>query len=278
MSKSLQYVLGRGLGASTRLNFQHSILKEHLNGLVHSKVPLPPRPVIADIGTGTGIWPVEVLTRLKWSKDGVQGAQLHGFDVSKDQFPHESLLPKQVSLHQQDAFGAYPDKFVGKFDLVHVRAFVSIINPDNIKPFLRGITSLLKPGGFLQWVDLNPINTEIRYIGRGPDPKPGHIQYAVDQYKAFRGVPIFSDLDKHTLGHGLQLVSHDASRLEGFMLPLWFQNEVMALEDFYVRPAKMSGDPAKIQQAEETVASFINEAQSGAYISPEVFVRVMQKA
>lgn len=51
----------------------------------------------------------------------------------------------------------------------------------------------------------------------------------------------------------------------------------MALEDYYVRPAKGSGDPERIQRAEQTVASFIEEAQTGAYISPEIFTRVMQK-
>ncbi|ETS86457.1 hypothetical protein PFICI_00285 [Pestalotiopsis fici W106-1] len=44
-----------------------------------------------------------------------------------------------------------PEELIGAFDVVHVRAFLSIIVNGNTAPLLSAARSLLKPGGWLQW-------------------------------------------------------------------------------------------------------------------------------
>lgn len=69
--------------------------------------------------------------------------QIYGFDISDGQFPNAALLPDNVSLKQHDAFKPFGEDLIGQFDLVYIRAFVSIVSPDNIDAFLSNIKTLL---------------------------------------------------------------------------------------------------------------------------------------
>ena len=39
------------------------------------------------------------------------------------------------------------------YDVVHLRFFLTLLNPSNVQGLLRNLMTLLKPGGYLQWVD-----------------------------------------------------------------------------------------------------------------------------
>ena len=52
-----------------------------------------------------------------------------------------------------DITGDIPEHLHGVFDIVAVRAFISAIRNNDTTPFLNGISKLLKPGGYFQWVD-----------------------------------------------------------------------------------------------------------------------------
>ena len=92
---------------------------------------------VADVGTGTGIW----LCTL--ANDAPSSARLDGFDISDDQFPHPSSLPKNVTMHKLDATTTPPEALCGTYDVVHVRLLMSIINDDDPSPVLNHCLKLL---------------------------------------------------------------------------------------------------------------------------------------
>ena len=134
------YGLGRGYAASLRLNFQHHLLRELLGCSIHpaivSKATLPPNPKIADVGTGTGQWLVDV-------SQEITSAQLDGFDISKDQFPSKAWLPPQISLDELDITKPIPSSLEGKYDLVHVQLFLCVVQKEGPIGILRELFKLL---------------------------------------------------------------------------------------------------------------------------------------
>lgn len=69
--------------------------------------------------------------------------QLHGFDISGDQYPPEEWLPRNVSLHEHDAFLPFAPEFLGSFDVVNLRFFITLLDGDNVRLLIRNLKSLL---------------------------------------------------------------------------------------------------------------------------------------
>ena len=69
--------------------------------------------------------------------------QLDGFDVSASQYPHKLLLPSNVSLQTLDATDEPPLEFQGKYDVVHLRLFLIIVNNNDPTPIFNHCFKLL---------------------------------------------------------------------------------------------------------------------------------------
>ncbi len=125
-------------------------LTEHRNigYLLHPSITdkLPESPVIADIGTGTGIF-LSHLAKV-YSK-----ATLRGFDISPDLFPAPESLPFNVELGIMNIKEPPPSEEHNRYDVVHVRLLTVAMNPTDWDLAVRNVTRLLKPGGALQWVE-----------------------------------------------------------------------------------------------------------------------------
>ncbi|MCJ1377998.1 hypothetical protein MMC17_001094 [Xylographa soralifera] len=161
-----QYGLSRAFAASVRLNCQHLLWKANTGYLLHPEIPITDGLRIADIGTGTGMWPIEV------SKTLPPSTQLDGFDISGDRFPPAEWLPTNVRLSTADAFAPVPVHLVGKYDVVHLRMMVIVVKgQDDLETLMKNLVLLLKPGGYLQWSDCDPAS--IAAIPSRPDvPHP----------------------------------------------------------------------------------------------------------
>ncbi|PQE28396.1 methyltransferase domain-containing protein [Rutstroemia sp. NJR-2017a BBW] len=109
---------------------------------------LPPRPVIADIGTGTG----KFLLHLAKS---FPDATLHGFDISPSLFPAPQTLPSNMSLDIMDIKQPPHPNHENKYDFINVRLIAAGINQTEWDLVVRNISTLLKPGGSIQWVECN---------------------------------------------------------------------------------------------------------------------------
>ncbi|KAI1821897.1 hypothetical protein F4861DRAFT_428184 [Xylaria intraflava] len=165
---SEEYWLGRDYWAASRLNLQHFMYKSAQKFLVHPVIQAHLRreresketedkapQQIADLATGTGIWMFDLL-----NSQEVNGLdiQYRGFDISGRLYPHDAWLPKGVSLSLSNLFEEPPQAFHGQFDLVHIRLVIALVSDANPKKIIQHIKTLLKPGGYIQWDELDPIN------------------------------------------------------------------------------------------------------------------------
>lgn len=134
------YGLGRGYAASLRLNFQHQLLRELLGYSIHpdilSRGTLPLNPKIADVGTGTGQWLIDV-------SHEIPSAQLDGFDISKDQFPSKAWLPPQISFGELDITKPIPSSLEGIYDVVHLQLFLCVVQKDDPLVILKELSKML---------------------------------------------------------------------------------------------------------------------------------------
>ena len=152
------YMLDRSHAAACRLNLQFYLWKDALNFNCHPSIPIGPSSTIADVATGTAIWPIEVAR--EWP-----GAQLDCFDIDLAQAPHPQWLPSNITLRRWNIFDDVPTDLVSKYDFVHVRLLVLVIQGiEQARQVIRNLQKLLKPGGFLQWDELDCVNMHVKKI------------------------------------------------------------------------------------------------------------------
>lgn len=143
------YVLQRDYAATTRLNAQFWLWKHELGFNIHPSIPRPSSSAcIADVATGTGIWMLDASRELP-------DRQFYGFDISLQQCPPADWLPPSIQLQQWDIYGPLPPGFEGMFEVVHIRLLALVIRENNPSPLLQSVKQILKPGGYLQWDELD---------------------------------------------------------------------------------------------------------------------------
>ena len=157
LAEGYGYVMDRSHAAACRLNLQFYLWKDALRFNIHPSVPVQERSSIADVGTGTAIWMIDVARQLP-------EAQIVGFDVDLTQAPHSQWLPHNVTLRSWDVFEDPPSDLIGKYDIVHVRLLVLVIPDGKPQSVLRNLFKLLKPGGYLQWDELDCVNMHVKRI------------------------------------------------------------------------------------------------------------------
>lgn len=139
------YPLGRDITASARLHLQHHLWVSTLGYHLHPSIPLHPSPLIAEIGTGTGIFSLEL------ARQNPQ-IRIEASDLSLAQTPPIGWWPSNVTFQELDIFAPIPDTLLGRYDVVCIRHFICVLLPSgDPKPLLRALLKLLKPGGYLQW-------------------------------------------------------------------------------------------------------------------------------
>jgi SAM-dependent methyltransferase len=82
-----------------------------------------------------------------------------GTDIEASYFPNET--PKNTSYHVQDITKPWPIDWNAKFDLIHQRlALVVPGSDDKTLKVLRSYVNLLKPGGWIQLVEVRQWTNE----------------------------------------------------------------------------------------------------------------------
>ncbi|OTA84585.1 hypothetical protein M434DRAFT_400421 [Hypoxylon sp. CO27-5] len=155
------YPLSRDFVDFNRLNLQHYLWKEIFGYALHPKISRDRKSLrIADVGTGTGIWLRDLASQLDAS------AELLGLDTDITQTGPSEWLPGNMSLREWSVLTDVPDDLVAKFDIVHLRLFCWVIE-DDPEPVLENLIKLLKPGGYLQWSDVDVQSMQI--VTSSPD-------------------------------------------------------------------------------------------------------------
>ncbi|KAI1211886.1 S-adenosyl-L-methionine-dependent methyltransferase [Annulohypoxylon truncatum] len=158
MSSELKdsYVFPRDHVDNIRINLQHYLWVAQFGYLTHPKIPLNGAHLkIADVGTGTGAWLMDLGSRLP------ESTQLSGLDISSDALPPDEWLPPNMTFRKWNIKDDVPEDLVGQYDIVHVRNFVYVLQDDEIPRVLDSLVKLMKPGGYLQWGEVDPTSYRI---------------------------------------------------------------------------------------------------------------------
>ncbi|KAF7917597.1 hypothetical protein EAE99_009263 [Botrytis elliptica] len=147
-----EYVLERSPLGSSRLYLQHWLWQRLIGHLLHPSIPIKQDIKIADIACGTGIWLIDLAKELARSKTN---AQLDGFDISTNQYPHSALLPPNVKLDIMDIFKPVPERLRGQYDVVHISLLCVVIPGGDPRYVLDNVLTLLRPGGYIQWKEVD---------------------------------------------------------------------------------------------------------------------------
>lgn len=139
------YIISRDTSEAERLNIQHEYMISCQGYYLHPDIEVPDTGArIAELCTGTAIFLREVAA-------AYITAEFHGFDISDKMFPQE--IPDNVQLHVADVKKPFDENWLGYFDVVHVRLIEAAMRKEEWAPLLRNIITLLKAGGWLQWVE-----------------------------------------------------------------------------------------------------------------------------
>ncbi|KAI1122476.1 S-adenosyl-L-methionine-dependent methyltransferase [Nemania abortiva] len=145
-----EYVFTRDYIDNNRINLQHYQWVQLFGYHLHPSIPaVGSQHRIADVGTGTGVWLTDLSAHLPAT------VQLDGLDVSLKAIPPVEWLPSNVSFRQWDIREAVPEDLVGQYDIVHIRLFIFVLLDKEVPEILQKLTMLLKPGGYLQWDEVD---------------------------------------------------------------------------------------------------------------------------
>lgn len=178
------YLLKRDYMGSSRLNLQYYLWKESLGFNIHPNIPvasLDPTARIADVATGTGIWLMESRSLFPPT------AKLDALDVDLSCAPHPKWLPSNMSLRQWDMLSDVPEDLVGTYDFVHVRLILLVIKDSNPTKLINNLFKLLKPGGYLQWDELDVDNKKIVKVNDAVRADGINAMFRVDLPKGAKG-------------------------------------------------------------------------------------------
>ncbi|KAI9693524.1 MAG: hypothetical protein M1820_009176 [Bogoriella megaspora] len=141
-----------------RLNLQHYLWRDLFGYTLHPKIPCKQQSLkVADVGTGTGIWLLDLSARLDPSTEFL------GLDTNISQVGPQEWLPTNMKLQQWDASTEVPHDLIEQFDIVHLRLFGFIIR-DDPRIIMRSLIKMLKPGGYLQWSEADVESWHIKTV------------------------------------------------------------------------------------------------------------------
>ncbi|KAK4168328.1 S-adenosyl-L-methionine-dependent methyltransferase [Cladorrhinum sp. PSN259] len=135
--------------SADRLDEQHVFTTKTLGFLLHPNIPAPSASAkIADIGTGTGIWLLDL------SRSLPSTCTFTGFDITPSAFPTApGAVPPNVAFRVHDMLAPFPAEHRGAYDVVAARFLSSARPRADWAATLRNLMTLLRPGGWLQWID-----------------------------------------------------------------------------------------------------------------------------
>ena len=140
------YLLPKDAQEDNRLDYQHHVM--HLAIGSHFVAPLPQGLTrILDVGTGTGIWAIE-MARL------YPQAQVVGVDVGSSSF--KSDVPTNCVLQFGNVLETlpFPDR---TFDYTHQRFLVSAIPARRWPDVIHELVRVTRPGGWIELLEINNV-------------------------------------------------------------------------------------------------------------------------
>ncbi|KAK1763361.1 hypothetical protein QBC33DRAFT_549991 [Phialemonium atrogriseum] len=194
------YGLNRDHLASIRLNLQNYLWRDSLGYTIHPDIKQelglqsnPNKEIkIADIGTGTGIWLIDLAQELGLTEKNAptSNIQLDGFDIDIVQCPQPEWLPGNINFHVWNAFESPESKFVGQYDIVHVRLFgINVRDTEHGIQVISNLKKILKPGGWIQWEEVKSSASRVHKINPSLETPgtDGLLDYVLRESRKYRG-------------------------------------------------------------------------------------------
>lgn len=154
-----RYSIGAVRHANFRLDDQFYRIQALLNNqLLDPRIPHAQMPnlKVADVCCGTGVWLLSLIS----SKKLHPTTEFHGFDINLSNLPPAPWMPGIVQ-HMYNVFDEPPTELWSKFDIVNVSLACTFVNDKLIDNVLSNILKLVKPGGWLQWIELDLASIQI---------------------------------------------------------------------------------------------------------------------
>ncbi|KAI0805718.1 S-adenosyl-L-methionine-dependent methyltransferase [Xylaria sp. FL0064] len=168
MASKTDYVFTRDFLDINRINLMHFLWTKLFGFAMDPKIPTEAANLrVADIGTGTGIWLLDIQSSLK-------DAQLDGLDISFEAAPPKETLPTGVTFRHWDVREEVPEDLKGVYDIINVRFFAFVLLNDEIPRVVAKLFSLLKAGGYLQWGE--PDLETLRFDTTKPEAKTDNVR------------------------------------------------------------------------------------------------------
>ncbi|KAI4603902.1 hypothetical protein KJ359_000022 [Pestalotiopsis sp. 9143b] len=264
----------RNFRSSARLHLQHFLFQNtlgyHLETHVQESLAGAQELKVADLACGNGVWLNELAGQL--AGKGI-AAGLKGYDINPANFPAPAFLPSTVELKTLDVLSTpLQQKLIGAFDVVHVRAFASIIVNSNITPLLTAALSLLKPGGWLQWEETKAD----RFLVQSPSPEVtstacdtiSHILKASGEARGL-DAGFIEHLDKGLADHGFHEVQLTRTKKREQDYKAWTEGYLMVLEELWVHFPSAADSPQAPMTRESWLDLFgkaVHETEQGVAI------------
>ncbi|KAH1612256.1 hypothetical protein KXX21_002817 [Aspergillus fumigatus] len=273
ISSSPEYVFSRDYLDNNRINLQHYLVVQLFGYRIHPSISINDvnNLRIADVGTGTGVWLTDLVNEFAAT------VQLDGLDISFDAAPPRDWLPHNMSHHRWDIKAEVPEHLVGVYDVVHVRHFAFVLQEHDLNGALDNLLTLLKPGGYLQWTDIDVSSLRVEKIS--PDVKVDAQVQLMHRFQA----------------NDARLRSAWASRLPSLFTQSGFTNVKcdvkeapphlglalhecgMLATETLVRN-KAGGNPQMVQWLRQMLAEAAEETRKGSFLAFTRFTVVGQKA
>ena len=253
--KDGSYVMPNDDTELDRLDLMHQLIRITMRNQLHFAPIGEGNPKVLDVGTGTGIWAIEM-------GDEYPNAEIIGTDLSPTQ---PSWVPANVKFEIDDV--EEPWTFQEKFDYIHARYLAAAIV--DWPKLIRQAFKNTKPGGWAEFQDFDPSyysddgslredHDVYKYIhifmdaakSFGRDSKPGPQLEGWMKDAGFENVvaekfrlpigPWPKDKDLKTIGSWNLVQLEDG--LEGFTLRLFTQHLDWKIEEVGVMLAKVRKD------------------------------------
>lgn len=145
------YLLPKDAQEDERLRFQHYALHHAFGN--HYLAPLNPETrTILDVGTGTGVWPLDMSQQFPQ-------AQIIGVDIALTSLPH--VLPGTCLFGQADVLQGLPFPSQ-QFDFTHQRLLVFAIPAHRWPEVIQELVRVTRHQG---WIELLEVGTTVHNAG-----------------------------------------------------------------------------------------------------------------
>ncbi|ETI21491.1 hypothetical protein G647_07838 [Cladophialophora carrionii CBS 160.54] len=269
------YILSRNFLSSARLTAQHSLFVLKNGFLLHPEIAKHIQHTstrtgsleIADIAAGNRI------VGLTLAHEHPR-AKVVALDVSTEQYPPVWTRPENIDFGIWNFFDPLPEEFVGRFDVVHVRAICAPLMAGGREAVIKKLVQMLKPGGYIQWYET--VSQCFAELDQSLDPLPLSADYfrLFDKYVGlFSSIRQFDRLATELESEGLVEVERTDSPIMPYLLEqetdfvLWSCDEVLEtlrrrggildMKELEVAQDQLTAEVARGKCLTYTMATFI---------------------